>query len=84
MTYITAIGQKHYPNGIPGAVALRRPASFDEGMGRIWIGNIQCSGNEKMLTNCVADFSGVNSCTHAQDAGVRCLPGKTAPTLFQF
>ena len=59
-----------------GAEALRMPANFDEGMGRIWIDTIQCSGSEKMLTDCTADFSGVNPCTHTQDAGVRCLPGK--------
>ena len=51
-------------------------AFFGEGRGRIWLDNIQCAGNETNLMNCVASFNGINSCTHAQDAGVRCLLGK--------
>ncbi len=47
-------------------------ATFGEGTGRIWLDNVQCTGTERELTNCAASSSGVNSCTHAQDAGVRC------------
>ena len=50
-------------------------ASFGEGIGRIWLDNVQCTGTERSLINCVANSSGVNSCTHAQDVGVRCEPG---------
>ena len=47
-------------------------ASFGEGVGPIWLNNVACSGAENMLLNC--DFSGliVSSCTHSEDAGVRC------------
>ena len=41
----------------------------------IWLDNVMCTGNEKVLKNCTASFSGNNSCTHAQDAGVRCSAG---------
>ena len=51
-------------------------ASFGEGTGRIWLENVQCVGSERQLRNCTADSSGVNSCTHSQDAGVRCLLGE--------
>ena len=51
-------------------------ASFGGGTGRIWLDNVQCTGNETELTNCTASFSGANSCTHAQDAGVRCQAGQ--------
>lgn len=47
-------------------------ASFGQGTGRIWLDNVQCTGNEMQLTNCRASSSGVNICVHAQDAGVRC------------
>ena len=50
-------------------------ARFGEGPGRIWLTNTQCTGSERELSNCTANFSGNNSCTHAQDAGVRCRPG---------
>ena len=62
-------------NGIfVGAVALYQ-ASFGEGTGRIWLDNVQCTGSERALINCTAESNGVNSCTHAQDAGVRCQSG---------
>ena len=49
--------------------------SFGEGTGRIWLDNVECTGSERTLIDCTASSSGVNSCTHAQDAGVRCQPG---------
>lgn len=49
-------------------------ASFGEGTGRIWLDNVECTGNETKLAYCTASSSGIN-CTHAQDAGVRCIPG---------
>ena len=57
-----------------GAEALNG-SSFGEGTGRIWLDNVQCTGNERTLINCTASSNGVNSCTHAQDAGVRCQSG---------
>ncbi len=59
---------------VPGSVALSG-GSFGEGTGRIWLDNVQCTGNERQLMNCTSSSSGVNSCTHAQDAGVRCASG---------
>ena len=50
-------------------------ASFGEGTGRIWLDNVQCTGNEGTLMNCTASFNEINACTHAQDAGVSCLLG---------
>lgn len=49
---------------------------FGEGVGRIWLNSVECRGSERYLLNCSASSSGVNSCLHDQDAGVRCLPGK--------
>ncbi len=50
-------------------------ATFGQGTGRIWLDNVQCAGSERVLMNCTAGSSGNNSCTHAQDAGVRCPAG---------
>lgn len=47
-------------------------SGFGEGRGRIWLDNVQCTGNERTLVNCVASSTGINSCTHDQDAGVMC------------
>ena len=53
-------------------------STFGGGTGRIWLDNVQCTGNERTLMDCTASSgsSGVNSCTHDQDAGVKCLLGK--------
>ena len=51
-------------------------ATFGEGTGRIWLANVQCTGSEIELVNCTANFTSIASCTHAQDAGVRCPSGK--------
>ena len=55
----------------PGAEALGQ-ATFGEGTGRIWLGGVQCMENETSLLNCSSVSS---TCTHAQDAGVRCPQG---------
>ena len=54
-----------------GAEAFTQ-AIYGEGTGTIWLDNVQCTGSERSLINCTASSSGNNSCTHAQDAGVRC------------
>ena len=59
-------------------------ARFGSGTGRIWLDSVQCMGTERALSNCVANSSGINSCMHTQDAGVRCPPGKTKLLLQLF
>ena len=66
-----------------GSEALRQP-TISQGAGRIWLTNVQCTGTERQLSNCTASSSGVNSCTHAQDAGVRCQPGKLLLKLMSY
>ena len=59
-----------------GSMALGG-AAFGEGSGVIIITSLSCSGGERGLANC-SYSAGMNSCTHAQDAGVRCQRGKQA------
>ena len=47
-------------------------AYFGKGTGPIWLGDIQCSGNEQFLVNCTKTAIGVHNCEHVEDAGVRC------------
>lgn len=51
-------------------------AFFGQGVGRVWLTGVQCTGSEQRLLNCAASSNGQNSCTHAQDAGVICQPGR--------
>ena len=53
-----------------GAVALT--FGFTNGAGQIWLSNVQCRGTEARLTDCTHTAFGVHSCTHVEDAGVRC------------
>ena len=48
--------------------------SFGSVVDRIWLDRVRCTGSERELGNCLADSNGDESCTHAQDAGVRCQP----------
>ena len=53
-----------------GVVALT--SGFSNGVGQIWLTNVQCRGTEARLTDCTHTAFGVHSCTHSEDAGVRC------------
>ena len=49
---------------------------FGQGSGPIWLDSVTCTGNESTLASCV--HLGVNitrSCSHIEDAGVRCYGG---------
>ena len=50
-------------------------AFYGRGSGPLYLDNVQCSGSEVDLFNCPGDTS--PSCTHADDAGVRCNPTRT-------
>lgn len=46
---------------------------FGEGTGRIWLDSFQrCTGLENKLIDCGENSSLLASCTHSQDAGMRC------------
>ncbi len=48
-------------------------SEFDEGTGRIWLDDFQgCTGIENKLIECGENSSLLASCTHSQDAGMRC------------
>ena len=43
---------------------------FGQGTGSIALSNVACAGSEARLIDC---SSGSISCSHSEDAGVRCL-----------
>ena len=53
-----------------GAVALT--SGFTNGVGVIWLDNVQCRGTESTLVSCPHLPLGTHNCNHAEDAGVRC------------
>ena len=46
-------------------------SGFSIGFGHIWLSNVHCIGTESKLIDCTSTL-GSNSCSHVQDAGVRC------------
>ena len=45
---------------------------FTNGVGRIWLDNVQCRGTETRLISCPANPIGTHNCAHIEDAGVNC------------
>ncbi|XP_041455029.1 deleted in malignant brain tumors 1 protein-like [Lytechinus variegatus] len=58
--------------GYPGVEEVFSEAYFGEGVGRIWIDNMECSGSELTLQQCPSNTWGNHNCGHSEDAGVRC------------
>ena len=59
----------HFHVIITGAEALSS-ATFGEGVGDIYLDDVQCSGSENRLIDC--PYNPIDNCVHAEDAGVRC------------
>ena len=57
--------------GFPGGTALQGH-SFGTGRGDILLDDVACTGSEESLFDCKHAGIGVNDCSHAEDAGVRC------------
>ena len=57
-----------------GAMAFTN-ARFGQGTGTIVLDDVQCTGTETRLVDCMA--SSTNDCTHSEDASVRCQRSKS-------
>ena len=58
--------------GYPGAEFVYGLAEFGEGSGIIQLRNVECTGTETDIRDCTFNTD-TSNCTHALDAGVRCL-----------
>jgi hypothetical protein len=61
-----------------GAVAIT--TGFTNGVGQIWLDNVQCRGTETRLIDCPHLPLGTHNCGHIEDAGVRCQGTATTCT----
>lgn len=52
-------------------------SAFGAGSGEIWLQHVQCSGHESSLSRCGVVLHSNPTCTHENDAGVKCS-GETA------
>ena len=58
--------------GFLDAISAIGSAEFGEGSGPIQLDDLNCVGNETALVNCSARSIKEHSCTHSEDAGVKC------------
>ena len=61
-----------------GSLNYSTSSTSEELPGPIFLDNVNCSGSEQSLIDCDFDYL-ANRCTHAQDVGVACPPGKSPP-----
>ena len=59
--------------GFPGAREALLGNQVPNGNGKIWLDEVQCTGNERWLSNCLHNDLGINDCGHHEDAGVQCI-----------
>ena len=64
------------------AVGAPRSAAFGAGSGPSWYNNVQCTGNERNLTECSKYEMLGEACTHSRDVGAVC--SSESKTLLAF
>jgi hypothetical protein len=58
--------------GYADAVRALRGSQVPDGSGKIWLGNLYCTGREESLSSCSRGDWGVHNCQHSNDVGVEC------------
>jgi hypothetical protein len=52
-------------------------AHFGEGTLPIHLDDVQCTGTEISLSKCPHGGFGIHDCSHGEDVGISCTPGKS-------
>ncbi|XP_075430044.1 lysyl oxidase homolog 3 isoform X2 [Ascaphus truei] len=73
--------------GFTDATGWTHSAKYGKGVGRVWLDNVNCVGNEKSISDCKSRGWGNSDCTHEEDAGVICkdekIPGYVEPNTIE-
>lgn len=58
--------------GYANAIAAPTRAHFGQGNGTVLLDDVQCTGDENSIDECLHAGWGENNCNHGEDAGVIC------------
>jgi len=50
--------------------------AYGSGTGQIWLDDLQCTGSELSLEDCISNGLGVHNCRHYEDVSILCGNGK--------
>ena len=68
--------------GYPDAVSAPRNSQFGKGSAAVWIGEVECTGNENSIVQCSHSGWGVANCWHGDVASAICTqPGNYSVNL---
>ena len=68
--------------GFGPAIATRDNAYYGEGSGPIWRKELNCTGDELTVEDCSHNGWGIESCSHGEDAGVKCINGNVYTCMY--
>lgn len=55
---------------------------YGEGVGPLWLDDVQCLGSETRIDECRHKAWGSNKCNHGMDVLINCLPSEGERKLF--
>ena len=68
--------------GLGNAINATNRGFYGQGIGQIWLDNVECVGTERTIRNCSHRGWGIlYSCNHYDDAGVKCVSGKVLSSM---
>jgi len=61
--------------GFGTAIAATNDAYYVGGSGEVWLQDVNCTGIELTIEDCLHSGWGISDCNHTQDTGVKCTNG---------